>query len=353
MKIKLSRIATLGAAVSIIYTIIGVLVHEPPVRLHPSLAGLGGLLLFPTSMYIVFTGSLKSGRPREGPEALAPVLAVLFTGIAPLAGYLAGITVASAAAALGLTALLAHVAFQVQGWRRPEPRLLLFYPPAAGLAGYMLAAASPGAGVLMPPAVAGLVYSASMIYVVSLYTIARNYGVTPRGARVYVPFLAHAPSVSTVYKGGIEAMIVAAALSGLVYMLAMGYPHRIPYVAKRAGRLREPARSSLYYMLASHTVAFVSLVLALAAVAGGDGLAGLHYVTLGFAGAHILLHAPLMLPQVTGVVLKKDYRPLPPLLVLASAIARDVIPWASTLLVVLAFVEALVQFRPLGLVARR
>ncbi len=351
--IKLSRIATTGIIVSLAYTLLGIIIHEPPALFHPSLAGLGGLLVFPTAMYIVFTGSLKSGRPRTGLEAAVPSLAVALTGLAPLVAVFMGSQAASIMAAAGLGSLAVHTLFQIRGWRRPESRILLLYPPLAGAIAYTLAAVSPYTGSLTPPSIAGLVYAASMIYLVSLYTIARNYGTSPTMPWVHVPFLIHTPTIPLAYTSNIQYMTTTAALAGLAYMTITGYPQKVTDLIQRARRLKEPARSTLHYTLASHTVAYASLLLALITALTGDTLAGLHYVTLGFAGAQILLHAPLMLPQVTGVVLNKDYKPIPLVLILAAAIARDHAPWASTMIVILALAEAAVQFRPRSKITSR
>ncbi|BAA80208.2 hypothetical protein APE_1219.1 [Aeropyrum pernix K1] len=344
-QVKLSTAALPGIALGLGGGLLGVVLAPLAPGLHMGLVGLGLGLVFPLSMYIVFTGSLKSGAPRRGVEALAPVLAVS-SAILSLLLYLAGLPwrplAASALAFLGL-----HTLLQLVGWRRREPRWPLLYPPIAGAVS--LALPLEGLGVVELMLRIGLYLDAPMILVVSLYTVARNYGRRPTSQLMAAVLAPNALALALAILGlGLHATLALAGL--LAYYPALGL-HRAPELLRRASRLPGPAGGTLRYMAASHLLTIPPMLLSLHPQA--TMLVKLHLLYIGFIGVHIILHAPLLLPQVARVKLSKNYQPIPPALLSAGAIVRAVAPDVSYIIVLAALAAAAVQFRPEGVVGTR
>ncbi|MCE4601646.1 MAG: hypothetical protein F7B18_00510 [Desulfurococcales archaeon] len=342
LELKLSRISTLGIALSIVLVLPGLLAAPRLATLHMGLVGLGAGLLFPTSMYVTFTGSLKSGLPRRGMEAAAPLVSVLMAA-ASIPLYLAGHPEWRLSAISGLLLLALHVWFQARGWRRREPRVVLLYPPLAGVAGLVC-----GCGVVESMLRLGLFYAAPMVIVVSLLTVSRNYGVDPSKLWVYSPLAVNAASLVLATAGYSWYPIVAGL--GLLLYFAVLRIWRATSLVARGLRLGGPGGGALVYMGMSHISSLASQLLWLAPL---DLLSMVHVAYIGFIGVHIFLHAPLMLPQVVRVRLAKVYvPPLPPILLAMAAVARPWLPSASYALMVASLALLLAQFRPLGLVGR-
>ncbi|WP_131159880.1 hypothetical protein [Aeropyrum pernix] len=344
-QVKLSTVVIPGVAVGLGGGLLGIVLAPLAPGLHMGLVGLGLGLVFPLSMYVVFTGSLKSGAPRRGLEALAPVLAVS-SAILSLLLYPAGLPwrplAASALAFLGL-----HTLLQLVGWGRREPGWPLLYPPIAGAVS--LALPPEGLGVVELMLRIGLYLDAPMILVVSLYTVARNYGRRPTSRLMAAVLAPNALALALAILGlGLHATLALAGL--LAYYPALGL-HRAPELLRRASRLPGPAGGTLRYMAASHLLTIPPMLLSLHPQA--TMLVKLHLLYIGFIGVHIILHAPLLLPQVARVKLSKNYQPIPPALLSAGAIVRAVAPDASYIIVLAALAAAAVQFRPEGVVGAR
>ena len=335
--IRLSWISTCGIIASLIAVSSGIALAPARAGIHMRLLGLGAGLLFPLSMYIVFTGSLRGGYTRRGVEALAPILAVCLS-IAGLALSIAGHGLWRLLVFAGLASLLLHVYLQVRGWGRREPRPPLLYPPIAG----MLALLAREPFTVYALAI-GLFFSSSMIIVVSLLTLSRNYGTDPGRPRAYTPLALNAAGLA-LYLSGSQYWVPAAALSLLAYYAFLGL-HRL-------GRVKPiPA---LRYMVASHILSLATVAGLLASIHAGLGIIPvIHFIYMGFIGIHILLHAPLMIPQVARIRLAKNYGPAPPLLMASASYARPFHEHLSLLLVVLSLITLLIQFRPIGLVKGR
>ncbi|MEB3862217.1 MAG: hypothetical protein GSR84_08370 [Desulfurococcales archaeon] len=342
LELKLSRISTLGIALSVVLVIPGLLAAPRLATLHMGLVGLGAGLLFPTAMYITFTGSLKSGLPRRGVEAAVPLASVLLAA-ASLPLYLAGHPGWRASAVGGLLFLALHSWLQARGWRRREPWFVLLYPSLAGAAGLAC-----GCGVVESMLRVGLFYAAPMVVVVSLLTVSRNYGVDPSRPWVYSPLALNAVSLVLAVAGYSWYPVVSGL--GLLLYFAVLRVWRAPSLVARGLRIGGPGGGALVYMGVSHLSSLASQLLWLASL---DVLSMVHVVYIGFVGVHIFLHAPLMLPQVVRVRLAKVYvPPLPPILLAMAAVARPWLPGMSYALMVASLILLLVQFRPLGLVGR-
>ncbi len=308
---------------------------------HMGLVGLGAGLLFPLSMYISFTGSLKSGRPRSGFEAVVPVVAVVLAA-SSLAAYLLGLRY-RVLAGMAMAALVLHAFMQVRGWRRREPWQVLLYPP---LAGALFSACDCGLVEWMLGL--GVFYASSMVMVVSLFTVSRNYGVDPSRPLVWAPLAVNAVALGILYYGG--PWVLVAALSLLLYFVVLRV-YRAPSLIARGLSIGGPGGGALVYMASSHTASVAPTLLLF--YPGFDLLSKLHLAYIGFVGVHIFLHAPLMLPQIVRVKLAKDYTPLPTVLLSMAALAR---PWNGDLayiLVVASLAVLATQFRPLGLIRSR
>lgn len=188
----------------------------------------------------------------------------------------------------------------------------------------------------------GLYLDAPMILVVSLYTVARNYGrrpTTPLMAAVLAP---NALALGLAAPGqGLHATLALAGL--LAYYPALGL-HRAPELLRRASSLPGPAGDAVRYMVVSHLLTIPPMLLSLHPQA--TVLARIHLLYIGFIGVHIILHAPLLLPQVARVKLSKNYQPIPPALLSAGAVVRAVAPEISYMIVLAALAAAAVQFRP-------
>lgn len=341
LQVKLSRVSTLGIIAALVFTLPGLLLapYSPPT--HMGLVGLGAGLLFPTAMYVTFTGSLKSGLPRRGVEALAPIASVsLASATLPL--YLAGLQYWRILASLSLLLLALHARLQVRGWRRREPRWALLYPPLSGLLASLC-----GCGLVEWMLGLGLFYAAPMVIVVSLLTVSRNYGVDPSRPMVYLP-LALTSAGLVLALAGVPGYELVAGAGLLLYFPSLRV-WRAPRLIARGLSTGGPGGGALVYMGVSHLASLASQLLWLAPL---DLLSRVHVVYIGFIGVHIFLHAPLMLPQVARIRLAKDYiPPLPPILLAASSIARPWEPHASYLLLAASLALLLIQFRPLGLIA--
>ncbi len=346
MEVKLSRISTLGIFLGLVYALAGIIsaYFEPPY--HIALLGLGVGLLFPSSIYITFTGSLKSGLPRRGMEAVTPILAVLAASLAPpysLISLNGGLTLG----VLAVILLGAHVYFQVVDWRRRESRLLFFYPVFSGVVGLTVSIIR-GYGVIERLAISGVSIAVSMVYTVSLTTIARNYGFDPSRRIAHTPFALLLLGLAIyAYDPGYSLSIISTSM--ILYYLVLGI-HRAAFVLERARRGPPVLAATFRYMVTAHILSLLASIGALYSSLTGNILIAIHYIFIGFIGLHILLHAPLMLPQITGVILRKNYNPSPLILLALASIIRGVQGEASLALVVASLVVAFVQFRPVGLI---
>ncbi|MCE4615682.1 MAG: hypothetical protein F7C09_01275 [Aeropyrum sp.] len=336
LSIKLSRISTIGIAFSVVIVLPGLVSARFSPDFHLGLVGLGAGLIFPLSMYITFTGSLKSGRPRRGLEALLPIMAVALASSSVIA-YLAGGPFRLLASS-SLIALLGHTLMQVRGWRRGEPRLAILYPPLAGLASSLC-----DCSTVEWMLVLALFFAGAMVIVVSLFTVSRNYGVKPSRIFVWTPLALNAAGLAALHLGGPWTLLGVASM--ILYFAVLGV-YKAPQVLARGLSIGGPGGGALAYTSASHLASLAPTLLAL--YPGLDLLSRLHLIYIGFIGVHIFLHAPLMLPQILRIKLSKTYTPLPTVLLAAAALAR---PWygeLSYLLVLASLAVLLAQFRPQG-----
>jgi hypothetical protein len=120
--------------------------------------------------------------------------------------------------------------------------------------------------------------------------------------------------------------------------------HRAPALALEGLRRGGAGGAALAYIAASHMASAAAVAASLAPWWGF--IARIHFAYMGFIGVHILLHAPLMMPQILGVRLAKAYYPAPPALMSAAAIARPLEPSLSFALAAAAIAAAALQFRP-------
>ena len=322
--VRLSSISRAGVITSSIAALIGFILAplEPPV--HMALAGLGGLLAFPLSVYIVFVGSLRGGGPRRGLRALPPVAAVALSILA-IPAVIAGYDAWRPLAVASLLSLTAHVYLEVRVWKRREPRLPLLYPPIAGLASLL-----PEASFTQYMLALALHYAAGMIMVVSPMTFARNYKIDPSKPITYTPIAVNAVSLGIYAAVGPSKMYILTALASvLTYFYSIKVWRALPLILQ--GLSKGGAGGwALAYGSTSHIASLAAMVLASTVYAVGnlDDLIMLHLIAMGFVGVHVYMYTPLMIPSILRVRVTPTMIPVPPL---GMAIASILRPWAPLL----------------------
>ncbi len=311
---RLLHVAAIGVALSLLAALAGLAaLLAPQARLlHTALLGLGGGLLLPAAIYPTIVSGLAPPEWRLSTEARLLSLVATLLSTAALALALLGLEW-RLAAATGLAFLGAATALAGREWRRREPWWPLPAPPFLGAASLAL---SPGG--CWGYAALALQYTIPTIYIVTVYTIARNYGFRPTSLRVAALLAPHVAALIAVALGSLQWPVLAA-LSMIVYPVAVG-AYRLP-----RGRVAGVMRAAL----ATHwlTAASGALLIAYAAARlynGGvlDPAGLVHPVLLGSALAHVYLHFPLLAPQLLPLAVKPHTTPLPQALAFLAGTAR-------------------------------
>ncbi len=163
-----------------------------------------------------------------------------------------------------------------------------------------------------------LAVPAAAIIVVNSYALVKTYGLRVPLTLALIP-VALLEASALLLAAGSGAYRVASAAGFAVYALllaamAAGVPGSRVYRGARG-----VARESHRYLLLGELLA---IPLSLAASLPADPLTLAHLVSIGYAGIHIAVHAPLMLPALLGVRAGRRYTPLPYLLVYLVLAAR-------------------------------
>ena len=341
--VRLSTVSKVGIIVSSLAALIGFVIAPLEPTVHMVLAGLGGLLVFPLSIYIVFVGSLKGGGPRRGLQAVPPVTAVTLS-ILSIPVALAGSWAWRLIAIASLTALALHVYLQLWAWRRREPRLPLLYPPLAGIV-----ALAPEAPFIQQMLALALHYAAGMIMVVSPMTFARNYRVDPSRPYTYIPLAMNALSLGVLIVSGPGwAYGLLALTSVLAYFYFISVWRALP-LAMSGARKGDIRGWALAYGAASHLASLAVLLLTFTVYLAGrlDLLGLLHMVVMGFVGVHVYMYIPLMLPSILRIKLASTMIPIPPLGMAAASLLRPWAPLPSYMLLLLSTLALIALFLPL------
>jgi len=307
--LRLSSLAVAAAAVAAAAGLAAALL-APSRQWHPWLLGGAGLLVLPSALHPLLLAGLAVRGWSRGWAGVAGGLAGLLALAAVVAGLLGLDWRAPAAASMLLQALLAAHAGQRWWGRRGEPWWPWAAPPLLGLAGLPLS----GGGCTGLEAAAHL-YAAPMIAVVTLYTTGRNYGVTPSRLRA-AAVLAPAAASAALLAAGAPHWQAPAALTPTL-LAALLRPWRL---LPSAGR---PQLRGVAWLHATWPLA--GAVWLYKALAGGP-LEALHAAALAFALPTVLLHAPLLAPQLLPA---KARPPATPLAYLASQAAALLWPAAA------------------------
>ncbi len=294
--------------------------HRAAFHISMMAAGmLGAFVVAVESSYIVSTLRAKS-HPLM-PAALAGLVAAppIAAAAAPL-GALAGPGPAAAAIAAAL-ALEAVAAIVAAGLTRGSVRLSMAASAYASLAGAAYSALAAG---VEPLVVAGLgflaAYPLQMIYAVSIHAFPSTYSRRPIAPLAPAPFALAtlAAALIAVEPGEWRAAALLAGLSTLAYLPAARV-HEAPRIWGEVASSRRPpiVVKTHKYFLEGHVfvaiIAAFTVALALLALEGAPITPGCiaHALAIGFAGLHIMIHAPMMLPVILNIPTARRYTPLP------------------------------------------
>ena len=174
------------------------------------------------------------------------------------------------------------------------------------------------------PVLAGLgllyAYPVPMIFSVSLHAFPSTYARKPLWPLLPAPFaLAAASSLGLALTGRLGAWMLAAAALSLVAYIPAARIHEAPRIAGEIASSRKPqivVKTHKYFLQGHVFVAIIALyTLALASLwaAGYRVKLGciIHATAIGFAGLHIFIHAPMMLPVILGIPTARRYNPIP------------------------------------------
>ncbi len=194
----------------------------------------------------------------------------------------------------------------------------------------------------------GLLYAfpVPMIFAVSLHAFPSTYGRKPLWPLLPLPFaLAAAASLGLAVEARPAPWILVAAALSLVAYIPAARIHEAPRIAGEVSRERKPpivVKTHKYFLWGHVYVAIiVAYILYLASLraAGWPVRLGclIHATAIGFAGLHIFIHAPMMLPVILGIPTARRYNVSPYALLAIAAAAPCVghypnpLMWASLL----------------------
>jgi len=337
--IRLSSVSKAGLYAAIPSAAAGIALAPVDWRLHAALAGLGGGLLFPLSVYIVFVGSLVGGGARRGARALPAPLSVA-SAAAAMAAAAVGLGLWLPLASISLAALAAHVVVEAGYWRRRESWLPLLYPPLSG----MLALASSSGGLVDSLLRLALYLDAPMIMAVAPMTVARNFGVRPWSPATLAPLIVNAAALAAAVAGSRLHTVLAAA-SMAVYFASVRVDRMLAALAQGRG---SGVRAAAVRYAATGVLASLppALLLAVLTAGGADRVALLHAALVGFAAVHIYTYSPLMLPRILKTGAPRSLAPIPPAAVSAAALLRPWLPHAAYTMMLAATAILLIQMAP-------
>ncbi len=183
-------------------------------------------------------------------------------------------------------------------------------------------------------------YPIPMIYSVSINSFPSTYKMQPLGFLYPLLFALNILSLALLLSGHKLYMLLVLALALALYFPAIGF-HRVIRIIVHIGKLKGVPRRVHAYFLEGHFYALLALAYYATLVAlqllntSVPIPCIIHALALGFIGAHIYVHAPLMVPVVLGVRTARRYTILPyTLLAMASAsyCINSILVWALLLL---------------------
>ncbi len=341
VEVGIGRLARVGLTASIVLGLTALFLAPFKPQAHMAIASTAIPITFPLTVYIPFLAGLKGGSPRRGIEGLLAVTAAMLAIITPLVA-LYTYKVALLIGALSLLTTLYFALLQVRG--RREPLILFTYPLLAGFIGLSYSVFRDLTVVETALLVASS-FTTPLIFTVSIMTMSRNYRVSLRPARIYIPLALNALSLAILAYSKIAglALLVIFLLS---HFIAMGY-YKSPELLRVAGTSTPLFKSVVRYIVFGHTTALISVILlAYHIVVGADEIILVHDIYMGFIGAHVFLHTPLMIPFMAGVKSSKRYTPASFTSLLLATILRPISPELSYLLLLLGLVALILVVKP-------
>jgi len=341
LRVSVGSLARVGISLSIAMSIAAILLSRFDPATHSAIASLALSTSFPLTVYIPFAAGLKGGSPRGGVEGLLSIISVALALLAPPLALYSKVA-ATTAASLGLVAATLFTWMQIGG--RREPKLLFLYPPLAGALG-MAYSTIRGLDVTGIALISAMSFTTPLIFTVSMMSTSRNYRVPATHMRVYVPIAVNAISLlSLAYSETLSLALYTLFL--FTHFIAIGY-YRFPHLLNLAKSSTPTYRAAITYMVAGHTSALLSAVLAAYHLAAGaPKVILIHMIYMGFIGSHIFLHTPLMIPFMLGVGSSRRYNVTPFIALLAALITRPIQPDVAYILVIVSLAALTLTMKP-------
>jgi len=342
VEVSVGRLARVGLIASITLSLTALLLASFKPQAHMILASTAIPLTFPLTVYIPFLAGLRGGSPRRGFEGLAAVAAVTLSVMTPLVALLLTYDISLLVGSLSLIVALYFALLQVRG--RREPLILFAYPLLAGFTGLVYSALR-DLTVVEVAFIIAISFTIPLIFTVSMMSMSRNYRIPLRPARIYIPLALNALSLATYTYSG-AAGLALLTLFLLSHFIAIGY-YNFPELLRVAKSSTPLFKSASIYIVFGHTTALASVILlAHHIVVGASNVILLHDIYMGFIGAHIFLHTPLMIPFMMSLKSSKRYNPAPLILLLLATILRPISPSLSYLVLLLSLATLTLTIKP-------
>ncbi|BES80720.1 hypothetical protein [Pyrodictium abyssi] len=313
-----------GIAVSIVYVAVALsAAYRGNVYTHVAFMVPGGLTLFTSVMAYAYSAPVLHRLGGAAEAAVVPVVVAL--SVFPLLAYSgapsAWLFYSIPAAVMAVLAALGAVRLRNAVARASYMHISLSYLVSSVL----VFIAYSGSGVR--GAAVALTYSLllPMVYAVSFQSFTMTCGLKP------VLWLLPASTAASLVSG--VAAIAGSSYAGPAVLLSMAL-YVIGARLYEANRCIQGGKAARRYFAVGHIAVLVAAALSLYAVVEGVGAYALHAVLIGFVGAHIAVHAPMMVPVAAGLPNARRFTLLPYVLLLAAVPVWGYSCRAATLLLV-------------------
>jgi hypothetical protein len=342
VEVSVGQLARASLAISMAVSLTALLLAFLKPQAHMILASTAISITFPLTVYIPFLAGLKGGSPRRGFEGLSAIASVTLAMLTPLIALILSYRLALVIGALGILVALYFALLQIRG--RREPFILFAYPLLAGFIGLMYSALQDST-VVQAALITAMSFTTPLIFTVSTISMSRNYRVPLKPAKIYIPLVLNILGL-TAFTYSKTAGLSLLTLFLLSHFIAIGY-YNFPGLLRIAESSTPLFRSVTRYIVLGHTTAFISVILlAYHIVVGARDIVLVHDIYMGFIGAHVYLHTPLMVPFMMGIKSSRRYNPTPFVLLLLAAILRALSPDLSYLVLLLSLIALSLTIKP-------